>query len=82
MCPMSRLQIMAMNQPGWVWRSALGVVALVVLLPLLLLVFLALLAGAIVFGMLAAVTMLVERVRGRLPRHDGRENVRVIERRG
>jgi hypothetical protein len=78
---MSRLQIMAMDQRNWMWRSVLGVVVLVVLLPLLLLVFLALLAGAMVFGLLAGAAMLVQRVRGVLPRSDGRENVRIIPRR-
>jgi uncharacterized membrane protein HdeD (DUF308 family) len=80
---MPRFQITAIDQPGWVWRAAIGVVVFIIALPLIVLVFVALLAGAIVFGMLAAIAMLWQRIRRLLPgvRHDGRENVRVIVRR-
>jgi hypothetical protein len=80
---MDRLRI-AVDQPGWVWRGAIGVVAFIVLLPIILLVVLALVAGVIVFGALALVAMLVQRARDMLgggSAADGRENVRVVVRR-
>ncbi len=78
---MDRLRI-AVDQPGWVWRGALAMVALIVLLPIVLLVIIALVAGVIVFGGLALVAMLLQRARGALGRdNEGRENVRVVIRR-
>jgi uncharacterized membrane protein HdeD (DUF308 family) len=80
---MTRLQIMAMDQPGWVWRVALGVVAFIIVLPVILLVMLALATGVMVFGALALASMAARRVRDAfgLAKRDGRENVRVIVRR-
>lgn len=68
------------SQPSWIARLAGAIIVLVIAVPFVLLVLLALLAGVVVFGALALVNVVVAWVRGVLPRHDGRENVRVIRR--
>ncbi len=72
---------MAASQPNWIIRTAAVVFLLVLVLPLLLLVGLAAVAAALVFGGLALLKGTVERVRRRV-RGDGRSNVRVIRRPG
>lgn len=69
----------AMDQPGWVWRAALGVAAFIIALPLILLVIFALLAAAAVFGVLALIASVTTRIRTGF-RRDGRQNVRVVVR--
>ena len=71
----------AASQPSWVARAALVVFLIVIGLPLMLLFLLALLLAVIVFTALAGVNFIIAKVRGILPRSDGRENVRVIQRR-
>lgn len=69
-------------QPSWIARIALMTFLLVIGLPILLLFLLALLAGVLIFSVLAVANAIVLRVRGLLGRRsDGRENVRVIQRR-
>jgi len=72
----------AAAQPGWVTRVALLTFLLVVGLPILLLLVLAVVFAAAVFGVLALVNAALVRLRGALPQRDGRSNVRVIRRRG
>ncbi len=71
----------ASRQPSWITRATLLVFLVVVGLPLLMLFLLALCAATIVFGVLAGVNFILLKIRGVLPRNDGRKNVRVIERR-
>lgn len=71
---------MVQSQPGWITRLAALVVLIVIGLPIFLLVMVALFAGAFVFAMLALINGLAMKIRGGLPRSDGRENVRVIQR--
>ncbi len=72
----------AASQPGWITRVALLTFLLVVGLPSLLLLILAVVFAAVVFGVLALVNAALVRLRGALPQRDGRSNVRVIRRRG
>ncbi len=51
-------------------------------LPILLLLVMAVIFAAAVFGVLALVNAVLVRLRGALPQRDGRSNVRVIRRRG
>jgi len=67
------------SQPGWITRLALLTVFIIIGLPIVLLVMIALLAGIFVFGLLAAINILIWRIRARLT-GDGRQNVRVIQR--
>ncbi len=69
----------ASSQPSWVARAAAVAFLLVVLVPLLLLFSLAVLAALAVFGVLAGANWLMNTMRSALPSHDGRENVRVIQ---
>ena len=71
----------AASQPSWVARAALLVFLIVVGLPLLALFLVALFLATIVFAVLAGVNFVLLKIRGILPRNDGRENVRVIQRR-
>ena len=72
------------GQPGWVTRAALLVFLLVIGLPIIVLILLAFMLAAVVFGVLALVNAVVSRVRGGSPGSlapsEGRENVRVIVR--
>ncbi len=68
------------SQPSWVVRLALVMFLLVVGLPLLLLAIVAVIAATIVFTGLALINASVARLRGFLPKRDGRSNVRVIRR--
>ena len=68
-------------QPGWVTRLALYTFVIVIGLPILLLTIVALCAAIIVFGVLVVANALIMRLRGAMPRDDGRRNVRVIQRR-
>ncbi len=70
----------AAAQPGWITRAALLTVLLVVGLPILLLLVMAVIFAAAVFGVLALVNAALVRLRGALPQRDGRSNVRVIRR--
>jgi hypothetical protein len=71
----------AATRPGWVARAAALAFLIVVGLPILALVFLAILAAAVVFGVLAGADALLRALRGPKRVEDGRENVRVIDRR-
>jgi hypothetical protein len=64
--------------PSRVLRSALGAALLLLALPLILLVLAALLTGVVVLGVFAAMVRVASEVGVRLPRSDGRENVRVV----
>ncbi|HEX5691399.1 MAG TPA: hypothetical protein VFX76_15400 [Roseiflexaceae bacterium] len=79
-CTVMNVPRIAIDQPGWVWRAALGVAAFVVALPLILLVMLAILAATAVFAVLALASTLAGRVRSLFGRSDGRENVRIVAR--
>ena len=68
------------SQPSWVIRLALVVFLLLVGLPLLLLAVVAVIAATNVFTGLALITAGVAKLRGFLPKRDGRSNVRVIKR--
>ena len=68
------------SQPSWVIRLALVIFVLVVGLPLLLLAVVAVIAATIVFTGLALINAAGARLRGLLPKRDGRSNVRVIKR--
>lgn len=68
------------SKPNWAMRVALLVAAMVIMLPIVLLTMLALMLGIIVFGVLAGASVIVTRLRGLMPRADGRENVRVVRR--
>ncbi len=68
------------SQPSWVVRLALLIFILVVGVPLLLLAIVAVLAAIIVFTGLALINAGVAKLRGFLPKRDGRSNVRVIKR--
>lgn len=67
------------SQPGWITRAALLTAFIIIGLPILLLALIALFAGIVVFGVLAALNVLMARLRGQF-RSDGRANVRVIQR--
>jgi hypothetical protein len=71
---------LAARQPSWVTRFALLAFLLVIGLPLAILFLLALLAATLVFGALALASAAGMWLRGKLPRRDGRENVRIIRR--
>ena len=62
-------------------RAAAVAFLVVVGLPILVLVLLAITAAVVVFGVLAGIDALMRAVRGPRRVEDGRENVRVIERR-
>ena len=68
------------SQPSWIVRLALVIFLLVVGLPILLLIGLAIFAATIVFTGFALVNLALVRLRGTLPKRDGRSNVRVIRR--
>jgi amino acid transporter len=67
-------------QPAWITRFALLTMFIIIALPILLLVLLAIVASVVVFGTLAIVNILLRKIRSIIPQHDGRENVRVIQR--
>ncbi|MEE8155443.1 MAG: hypothetical protein V3T53_10875 [Phycisphaerales bacterium] len=67
-------------QPSWVVRLALVIFVLVIGLPLLLLAVVAVIAAIIVFTGLAIINAAGAKLRGLLPKRDGRSNVRVIRR--
>ncbi|MHC4427695.1 MAG: hypothetical protein ACYS0D_03715 [Planctomycetota bacterium] len=67
----------ASSRPSWVARAAAVAFLIVVGLPILVLVLLAIVAAAVVFGVLAATDALLRAVRGPRRVEDGRENVRV-----
>lgn len=68
------------SQPSWISRAALLVFVLVIGIPILLLALLAVFAAVVVFGMLSLFHGLTTRLRGLMPRNDGRANVRVMHR--
>ncbi len=68
------------SQPSWVVRLVLLTFVLVVGLPLLLLAIVAVIAATIMFTGLALINAGVAKLRGFLPKRDGRSNVRVIKR--
>jgi hypothetical protein len=67
-------------QPNWIFRLAGLAFILVLGLPIVALSVLAVFAAIVVFSILAAVNILMTRLRWVLPRNDGRSNVRVIRR--
>lgn len=71
----------AAAQPGWVRRLTLLAFLVVVGIPIALLFLLASFVALLTFGVLAGAHLLSTKVRALMPRRDGRENVRVIQRR-
>jgi len=72
----------AASQPSWVTRFAVMAFLIVIGIPILLLILLATIAGAVVFTVLALVAAGLARLRNLgSGRSEGRENVRVIQRR-
>lgn len=70
----------AARQPGWITRLTALTFLIVIGVPILLLLLLALVASAIIFGVLVFFNGLMMRLRGVTPKRDGRRNVRVIQR--
>ncbi len=70
------------TQPSWIVKATLLAFILVIGVPILLLVFLALIAAAALFAILWAFNRVVSIFKGLLPQRDGRSNVRVIQRGG
>ena len=70
----------AASQPSWISRAVLVTFLLVIGIPIFLLVLLALLVATVVFALLWGANALMTKMRGVLPRRDGRQNVRVIQR--
>jgi hypothetical protein len=68
------------SQPSWIARIALYTFLIVIGLPIAILFVLALVLAMFVFAVLAGCYWLWTRVRGALPRRDGRENVKVVRR--
>lgn len=68
------------QQPSWIVRVAMLAFVLIVAIPFLVLFVVAVVVGGLLFAGLAAVNAVVGRIRGSLPKDDGRENVRVIRR--
>ncbi len=72
----------AARQPSWVTKFALLAFLIVIGIPVFIILMLAVVASVIVFGGLAALNLLVIRLRSLLPHADGRSsNVRVIDHR-
>lgn len=67
-------------QPGYAWRAAVVTFLLILTVPVILFILAALLIAMVVFSALGLAGAIVQRLRGALPRRDGRENVRVIVR--
>jgi hypothetical protein len=67
-------------QPNWLVRLLAVIFVIVVVLPLTLLMIVVVLVAAVVIACLVGIRALVNRLRGLLPRHDGRSNVRVVRR--
>ncbi len=70
----------ATTRPSWVARAAALAFLVVVGLPILVLVIVALLAAAMVYGVLALADAALRGFRGQPRVESGRQNVRVIER--
>lgn len=70
----------AAAQPNWLTRAVVWTFLLVVGLPILLLLALAVIASMLVFFVLFSINAVLRRISGAIPQHDGRENVRVIQR--
>jgi len=74
----------ASRQPSWITRAALPAFAIVIILPIVVLVFLAVLLASIVFGSLALLNLLTGSVRRGFNRGSkrrdaqGRQNVSVL----
>lgn len=77
------------RQPGWIYRAAIATFVIAIMVPILLFIFLALFAAALVFGGLAVVNSIVRSLRSMranlfAPRgmaatdRSGRRNVRVL----
>lgn len=79
------------QQPGWVTRLAIGAATLVIVVPVVILTVAAVVVGLAVFftfGIIASLVRIVAGLFSRNPanryptsKHDGRENVRVIDER-
>jgi len=67
-------------QPNWLIRLLALVFVMVVVLPLVLLLLMVVLLLAVVLAVVGVVRALMDRLRGLLPRNDGRSNVRVVRR--
>ena len=75
---------LAQGRPSWVIRLTLAAMVLTVVIPLAVLALTALFVGAVVFIVLSLVATIVNALGdvfggSRARRHDGRDNVRVIE---
>jgi len=68
------------RQPSWIVRAALTVFLLVICLPVILLITVAFLLALLVFGVLSLINAAANRFRSPRSAHDGRSNVRVIDR--
>ncbi len=71
----------AARQPSWVSRVALLTFIVVIGVPIFILVALALIAATFVFAILIGVNWVLSKFKRALPVRDGRQNVRVSERR-
>jgi cobalamin synthase len=67
-------------QPNWLIRLLALVFVIVVVLPFALLLIVVVLVAAVAIAALAGVRAAINRLRGLLPRDDGRSNVRVVRR--
>lgn len=70
----------ASRQPSWITRLTVLTFLLVIGIPVAVLILAAILAAGIIFGLLVLANNLVMKIKGMLPKRDGRENVRVIRR--
>ena len=67
-------------QPNWLIKLLALIFVIVVVLPLALLMIVVVLIAALVIAVLAGIRVLMGRLRGLLPRDDGRSNVLVMRR--
>ena len=65
-------------QPNWVVRAALLAFLIIVGIPFFLLLLFATFVGITIFAIGLLIHRVLTALRGVAPRHDGRENVRVI----
>lgn len=81
--PGTRMYQYVSRQPSWITRAAFTAFAIVIILPIVVLVFLAVLLASIVFGSLALLNLFTGSVRRGFNHHqrrdsEGRQNVSVL----